>query len=192
MSFVFVGVGFMAFLAATTLAIDVGMFMTARAQAQTSADSGALAGALALYYDDYANRSANGPAVQNALSAARSNNVEIPPGAPRLTADALGAKAREHGEPGARLNLVFDADPAAPVSVSAGRDTVALLNPYSGVAVEDASQGNRTFFQTVTRLHRYIGGSSSSTRANLIDVANLLFLFIIASGIYLWLPAVWR
>ncbi len=30
MSFVFVGMGFMAFLAATTLAIDVGMFMTAQ------------------------------------------------------------------------------------------------------------------------------------------------------------------
>ena len=75
MSYVFVGVGFMAFLAATTLAIDVGMFMTARSQAQTSADSGALAGALALYYDDYNNRSASGPAVQNALAAARSNDV---------------------------------------------------------------------------------------------------------------------
>ena len=39
MSYVFVGVGFMAFLAATTLAIDVGMFETARAQAQNSADA---------------------------------------------------------------------------------------------------------------------------------------------------------
>jgi Flp pilus assembly protein TadG len=75
MSFVFVGVGFMAFLAATTLAIDVGMFMTARSQAQTSADSGALAGALALYYDDYDNRAASGPAVQNALAASRTNVV---------------------------------------------------------------------------------------------------------------------
>ena len=75
MSMVFVGVSFMAFLAATTLAIDVGMFMTARAQAQTSADSGALAGALALYYDDYNNRSASGPAVQNSLAASRSNGV---------------------------------------------------------------------------------------------------------------------
>ena len=45
MSFVFVGVGFMAFMAATTLAIDVGMFMTARSQAQNAADAGALAGA---------------------------------------------------------------------------------------------------------------------------------------------------
>jgi hypothetical protein len=75
MSLVFVGVGFMAFLAATTLAIDVGMFATARSQAQNSADSGALAGAVALYFDDYDNRSTNGPAKQNAMVAARENQV---------------------------------------------------------------------------------------------------------------------
>jgi Putative Flp pilus-assembly TadE/G-like len=75
MSLVFVGVGFMAFLAATTLAIDVGMFMTARSQAQNSADAGALAGAVALFFDDYDDRSAGGPAVQNALGAARENDV---------------------------------------------------------------------------------------------------------------------
>ncbi len=75
MSYVFVGVGFMAFLAATTLAIDVGMFMTARSQAQNAADAGALAGAVALYYDDYDNRSASGPAVQNAIMAGRANQV---------------------------------------------------------------------------------------------------------------------
>ena len=75
MSLVFVGTGLMAFLAATTLAIDVGMFMTARSQAQTSADAAALAGAIALGFDDYTNRSSSGPAVQNALEAARRNNV---------------------------------------------------------------------------------------------------------------------
>ena len=75
MSLVFVGVGFMAFLAATTLAIDVGMFATARSQAQNSADAGALAGAIALYFDDYDDRSAGGPAKQNAMVAARENQV---------------------------------------------------------------------------------------------------------------------
>ncbi len=80
MSLVFVGVGFMAFLAATTLAIDVGMFATARSQAQNSADAGALSGAVALYFDDYNNRSASGPAVQSALAAARSNDVINQPG----------------------------------------------------------------------------------------------------------------
>ena len=75
MSFVFVGLGFMSFLAATTLAIDVGMFMTARSQAQTSADAAALSGAISLAFDDYSNRSASGPAVQSALAGGRSNQV---------------------------------------------------------------------------------------------------------------------
>ena len=75
MSLVFVGLGFMAFLAAATLAIDVGMFMTARTQAQTAADAGAMAGAVALATDDYDNRSSSGPAVQSAMAAARQNQV---------------------------------------------------------------------------------------------------------------------
>jgi hypothetical protein len=75
MSLVFVAMGFMSFLAAATLAIDVGMFMTARAQAQTSADAAALAGAVALAKDDFNNRSSSGPAVQSALAAARQNAV---------------------------------------------------------------------------------------------------------------------
>ncbi len=45
MSYVFIGLGCMAFLSASMLAIDVGMLMTARNQAQNSADAGALAGA---------------------------------------------------------------------------------------------------------------------------------------------------
>ena len=63
MSFVYVGMGFMGFLAASTLAIDVGMFMTARAQTQNAADAGALAGAVALVQNSYSDRSASGPAV---------------------------------------------------------------------------------------------------------------------------------
>ena len=75
MSFAFVGIGLMTFMAATTLAIDVGMFMTARTQAQTSADAGALAGATALVFNNWDDRSATGPAVQSALSAAQQNTV---------------------------------------------------------------------------------------------------------------------
>jgi len=74
-SMVFVAVGLAAFLAATTLAIDVGMFMTARAQAQNAADAGALAGAVALAFDDFDNRTASGPAVQNAIQTASANQV---------------------------------------------------------------------------------------------------------------------
>src|SRR5688500_2159673 len=75
MSFAFVGVSFMAFFAATTLALDVGMFMTARSQAQNAADAGALAGATALVFDDYNDRSSGGPAVQGAVNTALANAV---------------------------------------------------------------------------------------------------------------------
>jgi len=75
MSMVLVSAGFMAFFAATTLAIDVGMFMTARAQAQNAADAAALAGATALVYDDWDDRSAGGPAVQSAINTGLENTV---------------------------------------------------------------------------------------------------------------------
>src|SRR5262245_11981541 len=74
-SFVFVGLGFMAFFAATALAVDVGMLMTARTQAQASADAGALAGATALAFDSLTNHSATGPAVTSAISTATANLV---------------------------------------------------------------------------------------------------------------------
>jgi Flp pilus assembly protein TadG len=75
MSLVFVGFGMMAFLGASMLAIDVGMLMTSRNQAQNSADAGALAGATALVFDSYDDRSSTGPAVTSALAAATANGV---------------------------------------------------------------------------------------------------------------------
>src|SRR5688500_19478879 len=75
MSLVFVSVGFMAFFAATTLAIDVGLMMSARGQAQNAADAGALAGATAFVYNDFDDRTESGPAVQSAINTAIRNKV---------------------------------------------------------------------------------------------------------------------
>jgi len=75
MSYVFIGLGFTAFLSASMLAIDVGMLMTARNQAQNAADAGALAGATALLYDNWNDRSPSGPAVTSAIGAATNNKV---------------------------------------------------------------------------------------------------------------------
>jgi hypothetical protein len=74
-SLVFVALGFLAFLSASMLAIDLGMLMTSRNQAQNSADASALAGATALVFDNWDDRTPSGPAVQNALAAARANQV---------------------------------------------------------------------------------------------------------------------
>ena len=75
MSFVFVSMGMMAFVSAAMLTIDVGQIMTARTQAQRSADAGALAGATALVFNDFNDRSASGPAKSSAVNTARANLV---------------------------------------------------------------------------------------------------------------------
>jgi Flp pilus assembly protein TadG len=77
MTLVMVATGMMAFLSATMLAVDVGMMMVARTASQNAADAGALAGAVALAYDDFDDHTPTGPAVRNAIAAstAGGNNV---------------------------------------------------------------------------------------------------------------------
>jgi uncharacterized iron-regulated membrane protein len=80
----------------------------------------------------------------------------------------------------------------APVTVTRGRDPAILLNPVDGSVIQDAAAGQREFFRVVENWHRRLAGDNTSTRAKLIDYGNLLFLFIVVSGIYLWLPHAWR
>jgi Flp pilus assembly protein TadG len=77
MTLVMVATGMIAFLSATMLAVDVGMLMVARTEWQNAADAGALAGAVALAYDDPADRSATGPAVRNAIAAAKAGDNSV-------------------------------------------------------------------------------------------------------------------
>jgi hypothetical protein len=130
MSFVFVGVGFMALFAATTIAIDVGMFMTARGQSQNAADAGALAGATALVFNDYGNRSADGPAVQSAISTALRNEVmrgavSIQPGDVTFPLGPTGLDNR------VRVNVFRTADRSNPVAT--------LIGPIFGIDTVNVS-----------------------------------------------------
>src|SRR5687767_16013723 len=73
--------------------------MTARNQAQNSADAGALAGAVALLYDNYDDRSTSGPAVTSAIQAATGNqvmakNVSVLPGDVTFPLDPFGEANR--------------------------------------------------------------------------------------------------
>lgn len=128
MSYVFVGMGMMAFLSASMLAIDVGMLMTARNQAQNSADAGALAGATALLFDNYEDRSAGGPAVQSAIAAAASNQVMK--GTVSVTPDDVEFPLDPSGEPTrVRVTVRRTASRDNPVST--------LVARYFGVANSD-------------------------------------------------------
>lgn len=62
-------------IAFTMFVVDQGIMFVSRRQAQNSADAGALAGAIALSFDDYADRSDGGPAKRSARTLAVSNSV---------------------------------------------------------------------------------------------------------------------
>jgi len=68
---VYIAIGFMTFVAASTFAVDVGTVVTARTQAQSAANAAALAGATALVHD----ASSTGVAVQGAIASARRVSV---------------------------------------------------------------------------------------------------------------------
>jgi hypothetical protein len=128
MSFVFVGLGLIAFMAASTLAIDVGMFMTARTQAQASADAAALAGATALVYNDWNNRTASGPAVQSALSTAQKNDVML--GAVSVQPTDVTFPLDPYGQANeVRVNVFRTAERSNPVNT--------LIGPLFGIRTVD-------------------------------------------------------
>lgn len=112
----------------------------------------------------------------------------------RLSLEQLAFIARTEHEDVAAASIVVTNNPGAPVTFSAGRRGGVSLNPYSGTEMETGSPGLENFFSTTTGLHRWFNmtGESRNTARAITGASNLMFLFIILSGIYLWFPKIWR
>lgn len=125
-------------------------------------------------------------------SAERSFHVEPVAGQLPLTVDELATVvARDIGED---TNLVFTNEEGAPVQVTQGRGNRWLLNPYTGEVIGDGSTATADFFGWMMRFHRWLAleGEGRDTARAIIGASNLVFLFIILSGLYLWLPKIWK
>ncbi|GHF23844.1 hypothetical protein GCM10017044_18020 [Kordiimonas sediminis] len=90
-------------------------------------------------------------------------------------------------------SLTFDKDPTRPVIAAAGRREQTYLAP-SGESLGAGPTGLKSFFSTVTGLHRWFAleGEARGTARMVTGAANLMFLFIVVSGIYLWVPRVFK
>ncbi|MEO7157590.1 MAG: PepSY-associated TM helix domain-containing protein [Vicinamibacterales bacterium] len=97
-------------------------------------------------------------------------------------------------QPGtAPTGITLRADRTAPATVTLEGNQALLVDPYTGRIIGEPPAGPRNFFRTMTIWHRYLGmeGSSRETGRSLTGASNLAFLFILLSGMYLWLPKVW-
>ena len=113
------------------------------------------------------------------------------PGA-HLSPETLLAAAAV-ARPGKPIGLTLRADPAAPATVTLEGNAALLIDPYTGAIIGEPPAALRSFFRTMTTWHRYIAmeGTSRATGKLITGAANLGFLFIVVSGLYLWFPRVW-
>jgi uncharacterized iron-regulated membrane protein len=112
----------------------------------------------------------------------------------RLTADELLAKARSANPDLAPKTIVLRSDRSAPASLAAGPARQLFVNPYSGdVLGEGNGRRVREFFRTLVEWHRYVAmaGDSRPTGRAITGASNLMFLFIVVSGLFLWWPRTW-
>jgi uncharacterized iron-regulated membrane protein len=112
----------------------------------------------------------------------------------RLSVDALVAAMETH-EPGFEpATITIAADARTPATLGAGRSGSRLVDPYSGASLGEGATGMRRFFGTVEGWHRWFnaGNEDRALWRAVTGASNLAFLFLIVSGLYLWLPRVYR
>ena len=123
----------------------------------------------------------------------RAWSVPPPSGTAALSPETLLARVRDARPEAAPATLTLRADPAAPATVAFEGAGAVLVNPYTGDIIGPQPSGLRGFFRTVTNWHRYLAmeGPGRTTGKAITGAANLAFLFIVLSGMYLWLPRIW-
>ncbi|MFK7863306.1 MAG: PepSY-associated TM helix domain-containing protein [Pseudohongiellaceae bacterium] len=89
-------------------------------------------------------------------------------------------------------SVQLNSNPAAPVVVRMGRSQTQFLNPYSAEIYTPHEDTYSQFFSWVRTLHRWftLTGDNRDIARDVTGVSNLMFLFLLLSGMYLWLPKV--
>lgn len=110
-------------------------------------------------------------------------------GSARLSADEIIARIRVPRN----SSLIFRAAPGEPVEVSAGRGEGFYVNPWDGRVLGSGDPELRESFQKLRAWHRWLGteGEGRATGKAITGACNFMFLFLVASGMYLWLPKIW-
>jgi uncharacterized iron-regulated membrane protein len=116
------------------------------------------------------------------------------PGAVRLPLEELTVAARRSRPEFTATTIVLRNEPDAPVVLGAGRSGSLLVDPYSGAVNEPGAQGLRRCFAATTGWHRWFNasGENRTIPRAITGASNLAFLFLILSGVYLWLPRVFK
>ena len=116
------------------------------------------------------------------------------PGAKRLPLEDLLETAKLRRPEFTPTTITVRAEEGAPVAFGAGRSGTLLVDAYTGQVRDQGSEGLRRFFAATTSWHRWFNASpdNRAVARAVTGASNLAFLFLVLSGIYLWLPRVYK
>jgi len=117
--------------------------------------------------------------------------VEVPSESQnRLPVQELVAKVLAEKPNAKPSNITLQTDKTASATVALGREGQVFINPYTGAMIGEGAKGWRGFFRVVEDAHRWLAlsGGRRNVGKSINDAANLLFLFLAISGVYIWLP----
>jgi len=141
---VHVAVGLLMLTALSAFAIDFGLFWLGRRQAQNSADAGALAGAIALGFDNGSDKSDTGPAKRSAYTAALDNLVGGKVPAVNITTDITFPVCPDGTSTCIRVDVYRDAAHGNALPMFAGNLVGLGSQGVRATATAQAMSGNAT------------------------------------------------
>lgn len=120
------------------------------------------------------------------------STVAVHAGAQRLPMESLLAVALAEKSV-APATISWHPSPNSSVELGFGKERVVFLDPYTGARHGEGNPKFRAFFSRVENLHRWLGakGSARPVARAITGAANLVFLFLACSGLYLWWPRNW-
>ncbi len=131
--------------------------------------------------------------------ALRGHRADPAPGAAPLALDELVARAGGEAPGGPVASVALSRDPREPAVLGLGDGATVRVDRFTGERRGDGDTRTGRFLRGVMYVHRWFAleGEYRIVGRTIMATANLGFLFLLVSGIYLWWPsrgsrAAWR
>ncbi len=118
-------------------------------------------------------------------------NPTLPANSSPLGPESLLEKVRGLQQPPSAIG--FERDPSKPLFYQYGKDRTVFADPRTGESLGSGNVTVRGFFKSVLSWHRWLGreGAAQAQGRAIIGIGNLLFLVLLATGVFLWFPKRW-
>lgn len=117
----------------------------------------------------------------------------IKPDGERLSAEPLLDRFRQRYSDFSVVSMTIASNSQSPLTITISGNRKFFVDPYTGEVLGEGSKGVRSFFRFVTDWHRWLGATGENRNAAraVTGASNLLFLFLVITGFYLWWPRKW-